>query len=198
MSQIKKPEVRQAILTSAYDLFRQKGYAATTTAQIAKRAKVSESNVYVYFSSKAQILFDIYEPWLRDRVVALTRKIEKTENPRERLRLVLKLLWQKLPSDDSGFSNNLMQCLSTLTRSEQYKSELLRWVEENIEVMILSIVPEERRDRIKRGRLVHILMMAQDGFVMNYHLDPKNRGQNASIELMCDLILGSDTIVAER
>jgi AcrR family transcriptional regulator len=190
MSQIKKPEIRQAILTSAYDLFRQKGYAQTTTAQIAKRAKVSESNVYVYFSSKAQILFDIYEPWLRERVNSLGRKLQQVDDPRERLRLILKLLWQKLPSDEGGFSNNLMQCLSTLTRSELYKSELLRWVEKSIEEMILSSVPEESRERIRNGRLVHILMMAQDGFVMNYHLDSKNRAQSASVELMCDFILG--------
>lgn len=190
MSQIKKPEIRQAILSNAYELFRQKGYALTTTAQIAKRAKVSESNVYVYFDSKAQILFDIYEPWLRERVESLGRKLQQIDSPRERLRLILKLLWQKLPSDEQGFSNNLMQCLSTLSGSELYKSELLRWVEKNIEEMILSSVPERSRARLRRGRLVHILMMAQDGFVMNYHLDPKNRAQSPSVELMCDLILG--------
>ncbi|MGD9921462.1 MAG: TetR/AcrR family transcriptional regulator [Pseudorhodoplanes sp.] len=192
MSQTKKPEIRRAILTGAYDLFRQKGYATTTTAQIAKRAKVSESNVYVYFDSKAQILFEIYEPWLRERVIALRRKLAKVEAPRERVRLILKLLWQRLPSDEGGFSNNLMQCLSTLSRTGHYKSELLLSVEKDIEEMILSSAPEERRDQIRHGRLVHILMMAQDGFVMNYHLDPKNRAQSASVELMCDFILGPE------
>ena len=192
MTQTKKPEVKQAILKSAYHLFRKKGYASTTTAQIAKLANVSESNVYVYFESKAQVLFAIYDPWLRDRITKLKRELEHVPAPRARLRLILKLLWQELPSEDGGFSNNLMQCLSTLTGPDHYKSDLLSWVEENIEIMLLSCVPKHRREKLKQGRLVHILMMAQDGFVMNYHLATKNRGNKQSSELMCDFILGPE------
>ena len=39
--QVKKAEVRDAILKSAFRLFKRKGYINTTTAQIAAGAKVS-------------------------------------------------------------------------------------------------------------------------------------------------------------
>ena len=62
MAQVKKPKLRQAILTASFSLFSGNGYHNTTIAQIAKQAKVSTANVYSYFPSKLHILYAIYEP----------------------------------------------------------------------------------------------------------------------------------------
>lgn len=193
MAQVKKPKVREAILKSAYKLFKRRGYVATTTAQIAAGAGVSESNVYVYFRSKFQILFELYEAWMRERIARLQDELEHVKDPRHRLRLILTMLWSKVPSDDNGFTNNIMQALSTVGRRDRYRPDLLRWIEENIETMILSAAPESRREELMRGRLGHILMMTQDGFALNFHLDPQNRCDDATIELVCDLIVGPAT-----
>ena len=64
MAQVKKPKLRQAILTASFSLFSGNGYHNTTIAQIAKQAKVSTANVYSYFPSKLHILYALYEPWL--------------------------------------------------------------------------------------------------------------------------------------
>ena len=71
MAQRKKPQIREAILAAAFRLFSSKGYAATMVADIAREAGVSPGNVYIYFHSKLEILYAIYDPWLRARVDAL-------------------------------------------------------------------------------------------------------------------------------
>ena len=76
MAQVKKAHVREAILDSARRLFEKKGYVATTTAQIARAAKVSEANLYVYFNSKFDVLMALYEPWIRERIHRLEGRIE--------------------------------------------------------------------------------------------------------------------------
>lgn len=191
MVQVKKTEVKDAILDSAYKLFMKKGYARTTTAQIAAGARVSEANLYVYFKSKLEILFGIYEPWLRERINDLEKRIAAARTPRTRLKLLLTTLWRELPSADNGFTNNLMQALSTSERGEGYDPALLNWVEQRLEQFIVDVLPPEHAAAVRRGRLVHVLMMAQDGFAMAYHLNPDNPCGNAAIELMCDFILGS-------
>ncbi len=191
MAQVKKAKVRDAILKSAYKLFKRRGYVGTTTAQIADGAGVSESNVYVYFKSKSQILFELYESWMQERIARLQSELEQISDPRHRLRLILTMLWSKVPGDDNGFTNNIMQALSTMSRKDKYRSDLLHWIENSIQMMVMSAVPKSRHDAIQRGRLGHILMMAQDGFALNYHLNPDSRCDDAAIELVCDLILGS-------
>ena len=76
--QVKKSEVRDAILGSAFMLFSEQGYAQTTQAQIARRAGLAASSLYVYFDSKLDILFAVYRPWLMQRFDELEGRMAKS------------------------------------------------------------------------------------------------------------------------
>jgi len=192
VAQIKKTKVREAIIKCAYRLFKRKGYVSTTTAQIAACARISEANLYVYFNSKFQILYGLFEPWLRERIERLEERVASERAPRAKVRLLLTALWRELPSEDNGFTNNLMQALSTFAGRDKYRPELRQWVEERIEAMMLAAVPPERHAKLARGGFAHVLIMAQDGFAMHLHLKPSTPCSEATIELFCDLILGSE------
>ena len=60
LRQKKKEEKRQRILTSASELFDEKGYGATTTREIAERAGVGTGTVFVYFREKRDLLFHVF------------------------------------------------------------------------------------------------------------------------------------------
>ena len=53
----KKQRTRESIATSALELFGERGYQATTVADIAAAADVSERTVFTYFPTKEDILF---------------------------------------------------------------------------------------------------------------------------------------------
>ena len=192
MVQVKKPQVREAILKSAFTLFRRDGYMTTTTAQIAAGARVSESNLYIYFGSKFEILFELCDPWMRERIQRLEERLAGERAPRRRIESILTTLWRDMPSDDNGFPNNLMQALATNARREGYRPDLLRWIEERIETLILESLPEPRRRRLAEAGIAHLLIMAQDGFVLNYHLNPDATCSEATIALVCDLLMGAE------
>lgn len=191
MVQVKKDEVRLAIMRSASRLFKSKGYVGTTTAAIARGAKVSEANLYKYFHSKFEILFELYEPWLRERFDELESSIAAERDPRNRVTTVLRALWIDIPTADNGFTNNLMQAITSAKRSDRYSPDLLNWAEGRIEALLLATLPARSRSRLTRGKLVHVLMMAQDGFAMNAHLPSSRMCSDESIEMMCDLICGA-------
>jgi AcrR family transcriptional regulator len=190
--QVKKTEVREAILKSAFRLFKRRGYVTTTTAQIAAGAKVSESNLYIYFGSKFEILFALCEPWMRSRIELLEQRLTNETDPRRRLQLILTALWREMPSEDNGFMNSLMQALATTARREGYRPNLLRWIEDRIEGLILDCLPQQRRSQLSQGKFAHLLMMAQDGFVLNRHLNPESVCGDETVDLICDLLLGND------
>jgi AcrR family transcriptional regulator len=191
--QVKKTEVRDAILKSAFRLFKRRGYVTTTTAQIAAGAKVSESNLYIYFGSKFEILFALCEPWMRSRIEQLEQRLIDETDPRHRLEIILNTLWRQMPSEDNGFMNSLMQALATTARREGYRPNLLLWTEERVEALIVNCLPQQRRSQLSRGGFAHLLMMAQDGFVLNRHLSPESVCSDETIDLVCDLLLGNST-----
>ena len=192
MAQVKKTAVRDAILNSAFRQFSRRGYEGTTLSQIAAGAGVSTANVYVYFASKLEILYAIYDPWLRERLTSLAAQLERVRDPRRRLLKLLEALWRDIPAERNGFANNVMQAASTASPEEGYNPTLLKWVEESVAAMICSALPPGRCGALGSVEIAHILMMAFDGFVINYHLRPGKHCSRETIELMCQLLLGDE------
>ncbi|MDT8979014.1 TetR/AcrR family transcriptional regulator [Paenibacillus sp. chi10] len=80
------PEKKKQILLSAMKLFASKGYVQTTMQEVASFCKMSKGSVYQYYSSKDELLLNIFmyqSKLLKDRLLMLER--EKQPNPRERL-----------------------------------------------------------------------------------------------------------------
>jgi len=170
MAQVKKAEIRDVILDAALGLFEEHGYSETTMRAIAGRANISTSNIYNYFASKLEILFEIYDPWLRERLNQLQRDLAGIRDPDEKLRMIFWTLWATIPAEHNGFANNLLQALSTATREDGYERGLLEWCEAKVARLIESAVGEEARARTDTAALAHIVFMAFDGFTLNHRL----------------------------
>lgn len=191
MVQRKKPEARDAILAGAFRLFSRNGYAATTLTDIAREAGMSTGNIYIYFGSKLEILYAIYDPWLRARVEALEQELARIKSPNRRIRRLLCALWRDIPAEENGFLNNIMQAISAAGPSEGYRSTLVRWFEKRIATIIADALPPDRRARLQRTRIAHVLIMAFDGFGIQRHLHPKGETiDDSTINAVAAMLVG--------
>src|SRR4051812_16243370 len=73
-----KQEIRERIVKAALSLFQTKGFDATTTKAIARKASIAEGTVFNYFKSKDDIALYFFEQEV-DQAMAAVR-----ENPRLR------------------------------------------------------------------------------------------------------------------
>ena len=190
MAQIKKAESREAILAAAFDLFATRGYGATTLAAIASSAGMSTANVYIYFGSKLEILYEIYTPWMQARLEDLEAGLSEIRDPRKRLQRLLQTLWCDIPAEQNGFAINMMQAISTVAPDDGYKPTLLQWMEQRLAAMIGALLPPTRR-RTDTAALAHLIVMALDGFIIFRHLAPAGTQHDEVINTMCSLILGA-------
>lgn len=192
MAQVKKTEVRDSILAAAADLFAEHGYARATVSQIAKAAGTAPSNVYVYFKSKLEIVFAIYDPWLKEHLDALEQEVATLPTPDARIFRIVEKLWRDIPSDRNGFANNLIQAISQATPEDCYDPALLRWTEQKIAGLLSGALPPQRAAEIDALRFAHILMMAFDGFAVNYAISRAIHCDDTMIAQMCGAILGRE------
>jgi AcrR family transcriptional regulator len=169
--QVKKKQIRQAILDSAYDLFSERGYHGTTLQDVAELAGVGVSSLYSYFPSKLHLLYAVFEPWYKDAFEQLEKRVRRLKSPRDRLRTLLIGLWRDIPIANIGLTNSLMEALASADPAQEKPVPLLKWTEERLIKMLREAMPAEDSDRIDYDALSTLFIMAYDGFVINRRLN---------------------------
>lgn len=66
---IKYSEKQLKIIEAAIDIFSEKGFAATSTSEIAKRAGVAEGTIFRHYKTKKDLLFSIVSPFISKLIV---------------------------------------------------------------------------------------------------------------------------------
>lgn len=192
MTQRKKDGVREAILGASFRLFSAQSYVETSIPAIAREAGISTANVYVYFQSKIDILYTLYEPWLNERLVRLDRSLKRIASPEARLERLLLALWRDLPRESNGFAKNIMQALSTTSGGgnysphlrETFQGQVAKWIEE-----CLAVSPAQ-------GEIIAgVVLMSFDGFAMNVHLEHGMACDAKTARLFSRMLMGMPVAV---
>ena len=68
-------EKKQNILEAAIELFAQKGYANTSTSEIAKRAGVAEGTIFRHYGTKEKLLLAILVPFIKNALPKMAEEI---------------------------------------------------------------------------------------------------------------------------
>ena len=192
MSQRKKDTVREAILEAAFRLFSERGYVNTSMPAIAKEAGISSANVYVYFQSKIDILFTLYEPWLEKRLDALEKTLARIKEPRRRFDRLLLALWRDLARESGGFANNVMQAISTSAGNGDYSPRLRQLFQSRVSNWIAQSLQVTETEA---NRLAIVILMAFDGFAMNAHLEKGTVCDQGTASAMASLLMARGNLV---
>lgn len=82
----KAEETGRRILDSALELFREKGFDATTMRDIAQKAEVATGAAYYYYPSKDAIVTDFYQRSCEEMQPQIAAALEHAKGPEDRLR----------------------------------------------------------------------------------------------------------------
>ena len=187
MAQTKKEGVRDAILEAAFRQFSERGYVDSSIPAIAREAGISTANMYVYFKSKLEILYTLYEPWLMEHLDKLDRSLSRVNDPRERFQRLLTALWRDLPRESNGFANNVMQALSTTRGGDEYSPQLREQFQARVAAWLAACLPISAQDG---NHLAGVLLMAFDGYAMNAHLGSGIVCDVRTLRLLGDMLAG--------
>ena len=86
-------ETKTAILEAAIIVFADKGYRASTVADLAKKAGFGEATIYNHFKNKKEILFSIGTRYINHFLISNEEHLRGIRDPEEKLR---KYIWQYL------------------------------------------------------------------------------------------------------
>lgn len=166
LARVKNESVRQAILTSAASQIAMTSYMDTTVAKIAKGAGIAPSNVYVYFESKLQIYFTIYEPWFRSQIAALERAVSRAKTPEKKIQHLVHGLLDGIADDKTGYTSALMEGLAIVMPKDKYKPDLLHWAEKKIVQIVSDAIDGYTPEDARLLAFARLLMLTFDGVAL--------------------------------
>ena len=188
MARVKSEAVREAILASAASEISAASYLDTTIGKIAKGAGIAPSNVYVYFASKLEIYFAIYETWFKAQFVTLERAVMRQPTPQARIRRLIKGLLHDIAEDRTRYTAALMEALASVQPKDEYRPDLLNWAEDRIAGIICRAMREAYGEDDPRLRaFARLLMLTFDGIALRVKAlgaDRDRKGAMVEVETM--------------
>jgi TetR/AcrR family fatty acid metabolism transcriptional regulator len=92
---------RQKILRAAIEVFASKGFFAARMTDVAHEAEVADGTLYLYFEGKQHLLLSIFDDVLSRSIDRTRYEIANLEDPREKLRVLIRLHLETLGRDPS-------------------------------------------------------------------------------------------------
>lgn len=149
-----KTEKQQRIVDTAINLFAEKGYSNTSTAEIAKAAEVSEGTIFKHYGTKDKLLLSIILPFIKNffpiMAKKVIKKVVKDENTtfEEFIRGFLKDRVEFLVKNREIFQVVIKEFIYR----EELKKELLPYFSELVPSILSDVIEEFKR----RGELIDI------------------------------------------
>ncbi|NGN44669.1 TetR/AcrR family transcriptional regulator [Mesorhizobium sp. CGMCC 1.15528] len=186
---VKSEAVREAILASAATEISANGYLDTTIGRIAKGAGIAPSNVYVYFVSKLEIYFAIYDPWFKDQFLALERRVKRQPTRDKKIRHLVQGILRDIAIDQTGYTAALMEALAAIKPKDKYRPDLLTWAENKIEQIILKSVGGYEAGDPRLKAFAHLLMLTFDGTALRVKALRANAQEDGTMDAVEDMLM---------
>jgi len=77
---------RSRILKAAAYVFAKKGFYNSRISEIAKRAKVAEGTIYLYFKNKDELLTTLFEDEMAKVILDMKEELSKVDDPKEKIK----------------------------------------------------------------------------------------------------------------
>ena len=106
------------ILAAALEVFAQKGYAAATIPEIARKAELAPGTIYLYFPNKRELFIKVIESLLVSPLLNIFEKSPTNNFPS----VFEAALENRLEFMGGDFSNKLMPLMSEILRDPELKS----------------------------------------------------------------------------
>ncbi|MFZ2307899.1 MAG: TetR/AcrR family transcriptional regulator [Rhodoferax sp.] len=176
---------RQALLAAAGHLFRQKGFAATTTRDIAAAADMQSGSPFYHFKSKDALLYAVMEEGMRS-ALARQRAAAQTPGyasltPAQQLRMLVGVHFEVLLGPGSDFVPVMLYESRSLPLRQRKSLGLLIAEYESLWLPVLTAL-HERGELRAPVRLARLLILGALNWSVQW-FDPK---KGASLQELTD------------
>jgi AcrR family transcriptional regulator len=203
---VDRDQRKREIALAALELFAQNGFEATSVSQIAEAAGVSKGSIYLYFSSKEDLIFHSVAMWVDQMMEQTGSEAPSDLSPPQRLRALVHAMVEVFVSDERSvrIAAAIFQLVLTNPRMLEHRDltrELFRDARRAITDILLDGVsqgvfrPETAREA--EGMAINLLAYL-DGIGLHYYMSRSYFHLMSQVDQYLDHLLRNLTDVSRR
>jgi len=169
------PNTKWRILAAAEEIMSEKGLMASSIAEIARKAGVTDSVIYQYFKGKQDLLFSVPAERMKEVLTLLEEQLTGIQDVESRLR---KLVWFHLRYNDTHRGYARLLLLECRSSKDFYSTPAYALVRTYAEIFLSTLVQGVEQGKIRQDvdvRLIRDVILGT--------LDLENIGSLASGEI---------------
>ncbi|WP_071394584.1 TetR/AcrR family transcriptional regulator [Bacillus tuaregi] len=144
---------QQKIVETAVKMFAEKGYANTSTSEIAKAAGVAEGTIFRHYGTKDRLLLAVILPFIKESLPSMAENVfqevfSKDKSFEDFLRAFIKNRWQFLDENKELFK----VIVKELLYSEDLKHDLLPFFKDAVWNRLINVIDHFKN----RGELLDL------------------------------------------
>lgn len=177
-------ERREQLLKAAHDLFQKKGYRATTTDEIAKKAGVTKGGLYFHFDSKEDILLAFVREIIDAHAASLNKLKDRDLSPGDLLREMRRIDYE-MPLAESRRNLSLLAEVIQIPRFRKLMNEAY---EKSMQIMAESLDPAYGRTKQQRRQVVELTHALYDGICFAGMIHPQLGDFDRQVKVLTRLV----------
>jgi TetR/AcrR family transcriptional regulator, fatty acid metabolism regulator protein len=181
---------RDRILTAATRIFARDGFFNAQVADVAHEAGVAAGTVYLYFSSKDDLLISLFERTMSAAITDGRKALSDLRRPDDRLRRIARLHLERLGADRDLAVVFQVELRQTTKFMERFSATYLR---EYLGLIRAAIAEGQRQGRFRREvnptLAAKVLFGALDEMATNWILSPRRYSLAADADAIVDLVI---------
>ena len=174
-------EKRKKIIEAGYQLFYEKGYYNTNTAEIAKRAGVSTGIIYSYFRDKKDIFMEIIEAYFTAITDPMYDLIKSIQQPVETRDIARHLINSLIKSHTMGKS--VHDEIMSLAKTDDDIGQLYYQFEEDVKQKIIGLLCELNIRPSHLNERIHIIVNLVESMI---HESVYQRQETLNYDIIVD------------
>jgi AcrR family transcriptional regulator len=147
-------EKQKKIILAAVQAFAEKGYASTSTSEIAKNAGVAEGTIFRHYKTKKDLLYSIIEPMLRKFIAPLV--IKDMEKVLKKEHATFEDFLRAMIENRIKFLSKNMLLFKILIQEIPFQPELKDLFKEHIGTKVIERFTEVVEHYQKKGELIDV------------------------------------------
>jgi len=185
----KREQKKRSILEVAQKIFSRFGLNKTTMDEIAKASCMGKATLYHYFRDKEQIFYEVVREEVKTMQDAINNAIKDISNPKERLRIYIRVRLEYLNRLEITYSALRDQYLEQLTSVKKFRADFTDY-----ETQILNSIFREGIDKkffviMNISEVIKIFTLALRGMELYMITNSDMEINKQEIDLVTDTLL---------